>query len=269
MVKGKDSGNRCRRMNSNYMPLRYRIGRGDTVFGTFMKLPCPQIVEILGLAGLDFAIFDTEHGPLTFESIEMLTQAAEVAGISPLVRVYENDPALISRALDLGAEGVLVPHMSTSDDAAQLVKASRFHPEGSRGICRYVRAARFSSMDRHEYFRKANQDTLVVAMIEGREGVANLDSILEVPGIDVVFVGPYDLSQALGVPGEISNPIVTDAMSDIAGKAQARKVALGTFADDPETALHWARSGVQFIAVSVDVGLIYQAAKTLTDALSI
>lgn len=247
--------------------LRERIKRGETVFGTFMKLPSPQVVEILGLAGWDFAIFDTEHGPLTFESVERLVQAAEVAGISPIVRVYENDAALIGRALDLGAKGVLVPHISTADAAARLVEASRFHPEGSRGICRYVRAARFSSMDRQEYFKMANEETLTVAMIEGTEGVANLDSILEVPGIDLVFVGPYDLSQALGVPGQVDNVIVTDAMSAIAKKAQAHKVALGTFADDPKTALRWAQAGVQFNAISTDVGMIYQIAEQLAGEL--
>ena len=243
--------------------LRNRIRSGKTVFGTFMKLPSPQVVEILGLAGLDFAIFDTEHGPLTFESIETLIQAAEVAKISPIVRVYENDSALIARALDLGAKGVLVPHISTADAAKRLVEASRFHPEGNRGICRYVRAAGFSSMNRHAYFKMANEQTLTVAMIEGAEGVANLDRILEVPGIDLVFVGPYDLSQALGVPGEVDNPIVTNAMSDIAKRAQEHKVALGTFADDPKTALHWAQSGVQFNAISTDVGMIYEVAEQL------
>jgi 4-hydroxy-2-oxoheptanedioate aldolase len=232
-----------------------------------MKLPSPQLVEILGLAGLDFAIFDTEHGPLTFESVERLIQAAEVGKISPIVRVYENDAALIARALDLGARGVLVPHISTADDAARLADASRFHPEGSRGICRYVRAAGFSSMDRNEYFKKANEETLTVAMIEGTEGVSNLDSILEVPGIDLVFVGPYDLSQALGVPGEVSNPIVTNAMSDIVKKAQARNIAVGTFADNPKTALRWVRAGVQFNAISTDVGLFYEAAEQFVSEL--
>lgn len=91
------------------------------------------------------------------------------------MRVYENDSALIGRALDVGAKGVLVPHISTANAAEKLVEASRFHPEGRRGICRYVRAARFSSMDRNAYFKVANEETLTVAMIEGSEGVANLD----------------------------------------------------------------------------------------------
>lgn len=262
-IKGRDVEN-----NTDYLPLRDRIRRGDTVFGTFVKLPSPEVIEILGLAGLDFAIFDTEHGPLTFESVGILTQAAEVAKISPLVRVYENNEALISRALDLGAEGVLVPHIATAQDVTELVQAARFHPAGNRGICRYVRAARFSSMDRHEYFKKANETTFTVAMIEGAEGVANLDSILKVPGIDLIFVGPYDLSQALGVPGQVESPLVTKAMKDIAKKAREQKIALGTFADDAATALQWAELGVQFNAISVDVGLIYSAAKQLVDDLS-
>lgn len=258
-----------RRIGREGGALRKRILRGDTVFGTFMKLPSAQIVEILGLAGLDFAIFDAEHGPLTFESIEMLTRAAEAANICPLVRVYENDSALISRALDVGAEGVLVPHMVTAANVESLVSAARYHPEGNRGICRYVRAAGFSSVDRHTYFKNANENTLTVAMIEGKEGIANLDSILEVPGVDLVFVGPYDLSQSLGVPGQVEHPSVVEAMQDISAKALAKNVALGTFADDAKTALRWSNAGVQFIAISVDVGLFYESVKGLVDELAL
>lgn len=239
--------------------LRGRIRNGETVFGPFVKLASPQVVEIAGYAGFDFVILDTEHGPLNADDVEGLVRAAEGAGIAPVVRVYENSPALVVRALDVGAQGVLVPHISSREDAGLLAKAARFAPEGERGVCRYVRAARFSGKDRSRYFREANENTLVVAMIEGREGVASLDEILAVPGLDVIFVGPYDLSQAMGLTGQVNDPKVIGEMRRVVERTRSRGLAVGTFVDDSEGARRWEELGVQFISYSVDVGIIYDA----------
>ncbi|MEW5865293.1 MAG: aldolase/citrate lyase family protein [Bacillota bacterium] len=247
--------------------LRQRIKDGDVIFGPFMKLASPQVVEIAGYAGFDFVIFDTEHGPLTFETVENLTRAAERVGIAAIVRVYENSPPLVSRCLDVGAQGILVPHISSREEAATLSQAARFAPEGRRGVCCYVRAARFSHADKYRYFEEANENTLVVAMVEGREGVAHLDEILSVPGIDVIFVGPYDLSQSLGVPGQVDSPRVTREVERVVEEARSRGCAVGTFADDVSSARRWRDLGVQFISFSVDVGMIYTAMKNAVAAL--
>lgn len=239
--------------------LRDRIKSGQVVFGPFMKLASPQFVEMAGRAGFDFVVLDTEHGPLSFESVENLVRAAEVSGISPVVRVYENSGALISRALDVGAQGVLVPHVSTAEEAAAVAQASRFSPAGHRGVCCCVRAAGYSSVDRYRYFDSANRQTLVIAMIEGKKGVANLDAILSVEGLDVVFVGPYDLSQSMGVPGQVTSPVVVGEMERVVEATRSRGLAVGTYVDDAATARIWADAGVQFIACSVDVAIIYRA----------
>ena len=196
--------------------LRDRLKEGEIVFGPFMKLASPQVVEIAGFAGFDFVILDMEHGPLCFETIENLVRAAEVVDIAPLVRVYDKKPSLIVRSLDVGAEGVLVPHISSVVEAESLVDTARFNPHGERGVCRYVRAAKFSSLDRYSYFDEANRNTLVIAMIEGEDGIANLDQILSVVGIDVVFIGPYDLSQSLGIPGQVTDARVIKQMGKVA-----------------------------------------------------
>ncbi len=247
------------RDDSHSRPLRARIRDGETVFGPFMKLASPQIVEIAGRAGFDFVIIDMEHGPLGADDVENLVRAAEGAGIAAVVRVYDNSPALIARALDVGAQGVLVPHVSSAREAQLLAKAARFAPEGERGVCRFVRAAEFSAKDRWTYFREANERTLVVAMIEGMEGIASLDEILGVPGLDVVFVGPYDLSQAMGLTGQVSDPRVASEMQRVVDRARSRGVAVGTFVDDVEGARRWEALGVQFVSYSVDVGIIYEA----------
>ena len=253
--------------NSGLNGLRSRLENGQTVFGPFMKLGSPEVVEIAGLAGFDFVILDTEHGPLTSETIQDLVRAAEVVRVSPIVRVYENNAALIGRSLDVGAQGILVPHISSQEEAAALAEAARFGPNGQRGVCCYVRAAGFSDTDRFEYFRNANENTLVVAMVEGKEGIANLDKILSIPGLDVIFVGPYDLSQSLGVPGQVKNPIVTQEMQRVVEKVRSADLAVGTFVDDVESAKRWADLGVQFISFSVDVGILYRAMKSIVEAL--
>jgi len=253
--------------NSVLRRLRRRIKNGQTVFGPFIKLGCPEVVEIAGLAGFDFVILDTEHGPLNAETIQNLVRAAEVVKISPIVRVYENKAALISRSLDVGAQGILVPHISSQEEAVELAEAARFGPNGQRGVCCYVRAARFSDTDRFEYFKSANENTLVVAMIEGKDGIANLDRILSVPGLDVIFVGPYDLSQSLSVPGQIVSPIVTREMQRVVEKVRSVQLAVGTFVDDIESAKRWADLGVQFISFSVDVGILYRAMKSSVEEL--
>lgn len=260
-------GSAGRAPKSEKKGLRQRIKNSEVVFGPFIKLSCPQVVEIAGRAGFDFVILDTEHAPLTAESVENLVRAAEVAGTSPIVRVYENRPALISRCLDVGAQGILVPHISNKEQAEALAKAARFAPKGERGVCCYVRAAQFSQIDRYRYFDEANDNTIVVAMIEGKEGIANLDEILLVPGLDVIFIGPYDLSQSLGVAGQVTSPEVVGEMQRVAKKAQAHGLAVGTFVDDVADAKKWMGLGVQLISYSVDVGIIYKAMRDVIAAL--
>ena len=133
----------------------------------------------------------------------------------------------------------------------------------SRVICRYVRAANYSSMDKFKYFKSANEETMIIAHIEGVEGINNLDEILSVSGMDVIFIGPYDLSQSLGIPGQVNHPLVTEKMKEVILKCKQSKVAVGTFADDIETAKSWVSLGVQYLAFSVDVGILYEASENI------
>lgn len=240
----------------------------QTVFGPFLKLPSPAVVEIAGKAGFDFVIIDCEHGPLDMLAAEDMVRAAQLTGLAAVVRVSENNPVLISRALDIGADAVLVPQVSTKSDAERVVKAAKFSPQGERGVCRYVRAAGYSSVDKNAYFAQANKETKVIILIEGEEGVKNLPDILGVAGIDVLFIGPYDLSQSLKVPGQVEHPAVLARMQEITRQAQQAGKIVGTFVDDVAAAQRWAEIGIQFIAYSVDTGIIYQSFKNITDQLA-
>jgi 4-hydroxy-2-oxoheptanedioate aldolase len=237
--------------------LKEKLKNGQTVIGPFMKIRDPAIMEIAGLAGFDYAIVDAEHGPISMESAENMIRAARVAGIAPIVRVRANQPELISRALDIGAEGVQIPQISTKEDAQKAVKAAKFAPEGERGVCRYVRAGRYSGMDRFAYFSEANRDTVVIVHIEGKEGIDNLQGILEVEGLDVIFIGPYDLSQSLGIPGQVSHPLLLEETERIVKLAREKQKVVGIFVDDLETGIKWKNKGVQYISYAVDTGLIY------------
>ncbi|MDY0237076.1 MAG: aldolase/citrate lyase family protein [Gudongella sp.] len=244
--------------------LKEKLSNGANAIGPFMKLPSPAVVEIAGLAGFDYIIIDCEHGPLNMLQAENMVRAAHLANISAVIRVGENNSNMISRALDIGADAVQIPQISTKEDAIKAIKSSKFMPLGERGVCKYVRAAGYSSLDKSHYFNIANKETLVIIHIEGMEGIRNLDEILEVEGIDVIFIGPYDLSQSLGIPGEINDIKVENKIKEVVDKVKRKNKIVGTFVDDLEMANKWSSYGVQYISYSVDVGIIYDSFKKIT-----
>lgn len=237
-----------------------KIDSKDFVYGVFTKSSDPMISEILGIANFDFVILDTEHGPLNVNLEQENVRAALLRGLVPIIRTSDISAASISKAFDIGAVGVQVPEIESADQARQVVKLSKFYPYGERGVCRFVRAANYSAMDRKEFFENS-KDLLVILQIEGLKGIENLDSILDVPGIDVIFIGPYDLSASLGVPGEIKHPRVLHEMMKIIEKAKERRIAIGTFTDDFEMVEKWKKLGVQYISYYTDAGLFYETAR--------
>ena len=247
--------------------LKESLIAGEIFFGPFVKLPCPSIVEIFGHAGFDFVVIDREHGPLSFESVESLVRAAECVGIVPVVRVSHDSPAEIQRVLDIGAQAIEVPQIESTEQAVNVVHMSKYAPLGKRGLCRFVRAANYSAMECKSYLDLANQETMVILQIEGPAGIACFQDILSVGGVDIIFLGPYDLSQALGVPGEVSHPLVQKEMQKMVTMAKERGAAIGTFADTIEAARFWAKQGVQYIAYSVDVGILTEASQRILAAL--
>jgi 4-hydroxy-2-oxoheptanedioate aldolase len=254
-------------MSSN--KLKDNLKKGNTLYGSFCKIQDPAIVEIAALSGFDFVIIDMEHGPYNIESTQNMIRAAEAPGITPVVRVTENSETLILRTLDIGARCIQVPQVSTKKDAERLVKATSFYPKGERGMFRYVRAADYTAIDGATHFGTADDSILTIIHIEGKEGIENLSEIICVEGIDVVFLGPYDLSQSLGVPGEVHHEKVVNCMKDAVKLAQKKGKAVGTFTESIENAKKWKDIGVQYISYSVDVGLIMNSFKNITSQLNI
>ena len=210
----------------------------DGVIGTFSKTADPAFIECLGFSGMDFVILDLEHGPNCVQTVQNLIRAAQVSGVFPIVRVKEDNFSVMGEVLDIGAGGIQVPQITCVEDALKVKNLTKFAPDGMRGVCRFVRAADYSCKNRFEYFQEANK-TVTISQIEGKDGIDNLQEILDAECADVLFIGPYDLSQSLGVPGEIDNPLVESAMLDIVGQCKQRGVAVGVFTDTTQNARKW------------------------------
>lgn len=236
--------------------------KNEGVVGVFCKTCDPAFIEVLGHAGVDYVIIDLEHGPNSIQNVQDLIRAAQVTGILPVVRAKESYESVMNEALDIGAGGIQVPQITRKTDVLKVMERTKFSPVGNRGVCRFVRAADYSAKNRFEYFNEANE-TLIVLQIEGQEGIDNIDEILQVDGIDVLFIGPYDLSQSLGVPGDIDNPVVEKKMLEIISKCSKKNITVGTFTDTLENAIKWKKLGVKYISYSVDVGIFYEAAENI------
>ncbi|MDR0686024.1 MAG: aldolase [Dysgonamonadaceae bacterium] len=244
-----------------------KLSTGKPVYGPFMKTGDAAFVECAAHAGFDFCILDMEHGPVDFFNLQNLIRGAEASGILPVVRTYDSSETAVGKALDLGAGGVQVPQIQSAEQAREVIAAAKYFPRGNRGVCRFVRAAGYSSIPRDEYFRQANE-SLVILQVEGEQVVSRLDEILAVEGIDILFIGPYDLSQSLGVPGEVSHPAVIDAIGGITERARRAGVVTGVFCDTYEAAVLWRDAGIQYISWSVDVGIFTDACRGIVKKLN-
>lgn len=249
-------------MKETLKEFREKLDNGKYVYGPFMKTSDPMFVEAVGLAGFDYVILDMEHGPVTIENQQNNIRAAEARKTVPIIRLKNRAENTIGKALDIGAYGIQVPQINNAKEAENVVKFAKFYPYGMRGVCRFVRAADYSNCDRYEFFENS-KDVLIILQLEGIKAIENLDEILEVDGVDILFIGPYDLSQSLGIPGQVNNPIVVDAMKGIVEKARAKGKKVGTFVDTPADLKMWKEIGVQYLSYSVDVGIFMDACKDL------
>ena len=187
-------------MNTNTM--KAKLKAGQPVFGVQVDADWPELVEVLGHVGFDWVFLDAEHGPLSEATIVQMVRAAETAGITPVVRVPRNEPETILRYLETGVAGIVVPQVNSGEEARRIVQAVKYPPVGARGIgASRASGYGFKFGGGEEFRRRANAETIIIALLENVRGVENLDDILAVDGIDVVFVGPADLSASMG--GEI------------------------------------------------------------------
>ncbi len=247
--------------------LKPKLAAKPFVLGTFLTVPAPAIVEMLGLAGFDFFIIDCEHGAITHSQTEELIRAAATTGISPIVRVPQLDPVAVRLPLDMGAVGIHIPQVESAADAARAARYARFHPDGERGMQPYVRAASFRARPTPEYLAESNREVMVIPHLEGLGGLRDLDAMVQSPGVDVCFLGPYDLSQALGIPGQVQDPRIDEAIERAVQSCPASTV-IGTYADTPEGAHRRIEQGVRYVALTLDAALVLGGASSVLGRLS-
>ena len=209
--------------------MKEKLRAGQPAYGVSVMIPSPQIVEMIAAAGFDWVLIDCEHGTITLESVELMAMAAEASGITAIARPVSRSPEHILQVMDRGVMGVQVPHVKSAADARAAVAAVKFHPLGERSIAAGTRAAVY---DAHgtlaDYVKAANEATLIAVQIEDKEAVENLDEILQVDDIDVFFIGPSDLSQSMGHPGNPKASPVAQAIDASFRKMLAAKRTPGT-----------------------------------------
>ncbi len=246
--------------------LKDRLKNGETVLGSWSIIPSATLVEIIGYSGLDFIVIDSEHGPVNIESAENLIRAAEIANMPSIFRVPCNEPNFILRALDVGACGIQIPHVSTDSQARLAVESVKYYPKGKRGFSPFTRAARYG-LDAQGYTGNSNDKTMVVLNIEGVEGIKNLKKIVKVADIDVIFIGPYDLSQSLGKPGQVEDKEIIKSIRQSVKIAEAQGLACGSFARDMKYLEILLDCGVRYLTYMVDSVVILNSYKTMHESI--
>jgi 2-keto-3-deoxy-L-rhamnonate aldolase RhmA len=247
-------------------PAREALAAGKRAFGTMLtSVAWPGVMEVLAESGWQFVVIDTEHSLFNHESLESMIRTARLAGIPALVRPADADYHLIARGLDLGAYGVMVPHVDTVAETRQIALASRYPPNGERGAGGNV--VSMSGLPLTEYLSNADESMLIAVMIESGEAVERLDEIAAVPGIDALVIGPTDLSIALGVPGKTDHPRFVQAADAVVKFAEKHKKAGGIHVGTPKDCEHWAKRGFRWLMCSSDAGMLRSKSGELAAAM--
>jgi 2-keto-3-deoxy-L-rhamnonate aldolase RhmA len=246
-----------------WMGLRKRVLTGECVYGTMIRQARdPGAPAIFAAAGFDFVFIDMEHGNYSMETVADLIRGAKSAGIATIIRVPHLETHFISRVLDAGAEGIMVPMTSTRQQAEQIVRYSKYTPLGQRGFGNQTGQTDYKPLKTPDFMKEANEHTLIVAQIETREAIENIEAILDVEGIDVGLIGPNDLSISMGIPDQMGSEIITKAIDKVVESAKKKGKASGIHIGNIEAIKKWRTKGMTVLAFSTDIGFMYNASKS-------
>lgn len=248
-----------------YQPLpnsfRRAVRGGETLIGCWASLASPIVTELLGIIGFDWMLLDAEHAPNDVLTLIPQLMALKDSPSAPVVRPPANDSVFIKRLLDSGFSNFLVPFVDSADDAARAVAATRYPPQGIRGVSVSHRGNRYATVA--NYFDIANDNVCVIVQIESRKAIENIDAILAVDGVDAVFVGPSDLAVAYGHIGNPNHPDVQQAIARVFERAEAAGKPSGILAPVQADAERYLSMGCRVVAVCADMGLLKAAAQTV------
>jgi 2-keto-3-deoxy-L-rhamnonate aldolase RhmA len=248
--------------------LRKRVLAGECVYGMMIRQARdPGAPAIYAAAGYDFAFIDMEHGNYSMETVADLIRGAKSAGIAPVIRIPHLETHFISRVLDAGAEGIMIPMTSTKEQAEAIVGCSKYTSLGHRGFGTQTGQTDYKPLKAVEFMKEANEHTLIIAQIETQEAVENIDAILGVEGIDVGLIGPNDLSISLGIPDQMNSETLLKAIDRVVETAKKRKKATGIHIGNIEAIKKWRSKGMTVLAYSTDVSFQYNASKSSLEEL--
>ncbi|MFN8523515.1 MAG: aldolase/citrate lyase family protein [Chloroflexota bacterium] len=246
--------------------LKSRLQTRPALFGPILfELATPGLAVTLADAGFDFLFFDLEHATLDSSSVARTILAGWQAGLGSVVKLADLERSSVQRYLDYGAMGIQVPHVESAEEAHNLVRWSRYPPDGARGQVFGVGNTAYRDVDHESYGAEANREIMLLPMIETRRGVERAREILDVEGLDAVFIGTGDLSSSYGVPGQMTHPIVVDAAQRVIDLALARDLFVAINAEHAEAARGWMDRGARIIAYSSDLGMIRGQARAMLE----
>lgn len=246
--------------------LKAKMHQGVPVLGTWNTIGSPIFTEILAYSGLDFLIIDFEHGPFQIEQVHDYVNRCEINSCTPIFRIPSNSDWMTLQVFDQGAHGVMVPHIEDKTTTQYLVESAKYHPIGKRGFTPFTKAGGFSNLHGELYAKKANEFTLVSIIIESKDGLQNLDEILEAEDVDVIYFGAYDLSQAIGLPGQTRHPSLLKEIESGVRKVNDKGKYAGGFVAQSKDDIKWLLDmGMRFITYEVDSSIVYKAVNDIAD----
>ena len=244
-------------------PVKEMLGNGGTVIGTWVQMASPSVANVIAHSGLDFVTIDMEHGPASFETCEAMLYAIEAGGSTPMIRLGEGSSPTILRALEIGCRSILVAHVRSGEEAGEIVRAMLYHPLGDRGLAPFTRVHDYTSTDLQQRLDRANDAQLAGVLVEDGEGLRNLDDILAIDRLDLVYLGMFDLSQSLGLAGQVDHPDVIAAVTEAVARIEATGKAAGAVCRDVPH-LEWLLgAGFRYISYLCDTALLAGAFRTV------
>lgn len=250
-------------IRQNY--LKEKLRSGKPVLGTWAVIPSTVTADIMASAGLDFIIIDAEHGPINFETAQNMVIACESRGVSPVMRVGNLVEGDILKALDIGIHCLQMPNIKTREDVELLIKYSKYPPAGERGFSPFTRSGNYSIHNATTLTAAANENSMLAINVEGKEALDSIDEILKLKELDIVFIGLFDLSKALGIPGQVSHPDVMNYLKILTDKVNAAGKYPGTIVTNPERLQEFYQMGLKYLVYLVDCDMLRNSYQQVTD----
>jgi len=246
--------------------MKKKIKKNGFVLGTWCEVPASYSANIIAKAGMDFIIIDMEHSVMGFDTAQEMVLGAQAEKCSAFIRVPKLDESYILRALDTGADGIVVPHVETMEDIKKITNFSKFHPLGERGFNPFIRSGNYGNTGTG-YFAKENERTMTAVILEGIEAFNNIDELAADKNTDIYYIGQYDLSAVLGCPGDIANKKVTDFLKKAVNTINRHGKIAGCMVHNIKDAKEMLKIGVKFIVYVVDAGIISKNYRLFADGM--